>query len=97
MNSLESSNLTFREWAKAYLTERGFFDRDADSVVEQWIANEVNEPMTGRWNHKVSGYPSMILAIFTLSLNRTAIRWIEANKPLAWFKPMFEDKAETSG
>jgi len=81
--------MTFREWAVQYIYERGVFEADAKTIVEACIADEANKAMD-RWDDDIEGYPVSMRAVLVLALNRATVTWIEANKPLAWFKPMFD-------
>jgi len=35
-------------------------------------------------------YPEVIYNIMFVTVRKTGLKWIEDNKPQAWFKPMFE-------
>jgi hypothetical protein len=66
------------------------FDDDAKSVVDLLISDPSSEPMQGRWDSDVSGYPPQMIGVIAASLKRVATRYIEEKTPMAWYKAMFE-------
>jgi len=81
--------MTFREWGRKYLEERGMFEQQARIVLEDMEADPANEAMAGRWKDHIEGYPTSMLAVMAVALNRAAVEWIDANLPKAWYRPMF--------
>ena len=81
--------MTFEQYAKKYLFENGMFEEQAAQVVEMAKKDEANESMKNRWGDDVEGYPPDMLSILRVSLNDTAVRWIDENQPKAWYRPMF--------
>lgn len=84
--------VTFREWADKYLVDNGFMPLDAVKVVDACIADPANKAMD-RWRDCVDDYPVSMRAAIVLMLNRAALVWIDANCPLAWYRPMFDGTA----
>ena len=81
--------MTFEDKIKEMLVEHGMFENDAAAIVETMKADEVNEPMAHRWNDSVEDYPQSVLIILWASARATALEYIDANCPKAWFRPMF--------
>ena len=82
--------MTFETKLISMLVERGFFDNDAKQVMEEVKAHKTSESMTGRWDDDMEGYPPQMLAVLWVSAEISALDWIKANKPKAWFRPLFE-------
>ncbi len=82
--------MTFKEFVLKYLTDNGMFPDQAEAVFENLKNDSASEPMQGRWNDNVEGYPSIIKIGILLPLNKLALEWIDKNKPKAWFRPMFD-------
>jgi hypothetical protein len=83
------TGMTFRELAHGYLTENGMFDSQADDVIALMVADPANEPMMQRWTDHVEGYPDAMKSVIIVDARRKAVEWIDANCPLAWYRPMF--------
>lgn len=81
--------MTFKETAIQSMFERGMFREDAEQAFEILKADPANKAMTTRWNEDVSNYPAVLVNILSLSLNRAALAWIDANCPQAWYRPLF--------
>lgn len=79
--------LTLKEQIQKWLTERGLSPRDAQIVGEQVIAETIEMPQ--RQNDPVEGYPTQLLAVLLDVTLRTALTWIDANKPLHFAREMF--------
>lgn len=84
--------MNFREWAEEYLIERGVWPKDAPTIVTACIADKDSKSMD-RWHDSVDDYPVAMRAVIALHLNRAALAWIDANCPLAWYRPMFDGTA----
>lgn len=81
--------MTIREWAEGYCRERGMFPDQAKAVIDALAADEIGKPMLGRWDDRVDGYPPPMMAVLAISIDDRAVRWIDANCPKAWFRPVF--------
>lgn len=82
--------MTVFEWAISFCKKRGMLEGCAASVVEMVILEPECSGIVGRWGEKVDDYPAPIIALLEATLCRCAVRWIEANDPRAWFKPLFD-------
>lgn len=81
--------LTFKEWAVKYCFDRGMFEKVAAAVIEQLMQDESSDSMANRWNDTIDGYPPQMLGVLTVAINRIAVKYIEKNCPMAWYKSMF--------
>jgi len=88
-NHLIPADPTIRQRLETMLVERGMFPLQAQAVMDAVIADPASEPMNGRWTDTSSGYPTSLLAVIWISVERHTLAWIDANLPLAWFRPMF--------
>tara|TARA_R110000744_G_scaffold371968_1_gene483286 strand:+ start:478 stop:723 length:246 start_codon:yes stop_codon:yes gene_type:complete len=71
-----------------YLIENGMSNDQANSVISQ-----TKKEMKGtfnNWGSKLDAYSIQLQKLIKLSVKQTALKWLNINKPLAWFKPMFE-------
>jgi hypothetical protein len=82
--------MTFAELVTNYCTERGMWPEQAEAVLGMVKADPVNASMQGRWDDDVTGYHSSIAVMVRMSINKTALEWIDANQPQAFFRPMFD-------
>jgi hypothetical protein len=80
--------MTFKESMVKAMTDRGMFPDQAETVIMEYIANDVN-PMMDRWNENVEGYPEVMQNVLWMGVMSYAYEWIKENKPMAWFRPMF--------
>jgi hypothetical protein len=71
-----------------YLIGNGMSDNQAEIVIV-----EVKKEMSGtfnNWNSQIDAYSIQLQNLIKLSVKQTAFDWLNKNKPMAWFKPMFE-------
>lgn len=81
--------MTFREKIKSLLEENGLFEDQAGQIVDQLILDKASEPMSGRWDEDISGYPPQMLAAVWASAKAQAVAWIDKNLPRHWARPLF--------
>jgi len=81
--------MTFEDKLKEMLVECGLFEDQALAIMVIVKTDETNEPMLGRWGDDVEGYPQVILVLAWVAAKRAALKYIDANCPQAWFRPMF--------
>lgn len=84
--------MIFTDKLKELLMENGLSSDDADKVMKLVVNDPVNKAMEGRWHEDVSGYPPAIINLMWMSTKPIALKWIDDNCPLAWFRPMFDDE-----
>jgi len=85
--------MTTREKLEAKLTERGMSEQQACQVLNLAIPEiEAQTPQYQiTWNGRYEDYPEVMYSIWFRILKPIALKWLETNKPLAWFLPMFKD------
>ena len=81
--------MTFKNYFTKKLEENGMFASDAAAVIDQTIASPEAESMQGRWDDDMAGYPQIMTNIVWMTVRLNALKWIDANAPEAWFRPMF--------
>ena len=79
---------------KAMLIERGMFDTQADEVIEAFKPRMETDGYNMTWDRPACEYPDAIYTVGSVFLFQEAIKWIDANKPMAWFRPMFLSPSE---
>ena len=87
--------MTIKERLKKILVDCGMADDQADEVLKEAIPRI--ESLTPRdyvirWDEPSTAYPDSFYDIMWLTLSVEALKWIDKNCPLAWFRPMFELK-----
>lgn len=82
--------MTFSESVLKFLDSNGMQAAQAEQVLEMLVNDRGQESMKGRWDGDVSEYPPVMEKLILLSVKHFAIEWIDANLPLAWYRPMFE-------
>jgi hypothetical protein len=71
-----------------YLIANGMSDNQAENVI-----TETKKEMSGtfnNWDSHIDAYSSQLQNLIKTSVKNTALDWLNKNKPMAWFKPMFE-------
>lgn len=86
-----SEDVTTKGKLLKYCTDRGMFDSQAKTVVD--LAIEEIDTSGGEykttWDRPANEYPDEVIAVMLMILKRTALKWIDENKPKAFFRPMF--------
>lgn len=84
--------MTTKEKLIQILIDNGLFESQAEEVMEIAIPelNSLIENYSITWNRPSEEYPDVIYNILFNSMKPTVLKWIEENKPQAWFKPMFQ-------
>ena len=71
-----------------YLIANGMSNDQANSVIAQ-----TKKEMKGtfnNWGSQLDAYSLQLQNLIKLSVKQTALKWLNKNKPFAWFKPIFE-------
>ena len=71
-----------------YLIANGMSDNQAESVM-----TETKKEMRGtfnNWDSQIDAYSGQLQNLIKIAVKQTALDWLNKNKPMAWFKPMFE-------
>lgn len=83
---------TVREKLEKMLVANGMFESQAKEVMEIAIPrlNNLADDYEITLNSPSTDYPDGLYNTLYLIIKPIALQWIEKNKPMAWFKPMFE-------
>jgi hypothetical protein len=83
--------MTVKEKLTTFLVMRGMSDKQAEEVMQIAI------PQIGKvddyqitFNSPSEDYPSIVYKILDSQLKPIALKWIIENKPMAFFRPLFE-------
>ena len=83
--------MTVREKSQGMLVNKGMFETQAKEVMD--IAEpELNKLVNDykiTFDRPADEYPSVIYTILFMAIRPIALKWIEENIPMAWYKPMF--------
>ncbi len=80
--------MTIEEKFKKLLFDSGMCEDEAEAVIEMVKdASSVKQAM--RWGDPVEGYPAPLYELLWVEVKRAALKYIDANCPQAWFRPMF--------
>lgn len=84
--------MTAREKLEQMLVNNGMFESQAKNVMEIAIPelNNILDDYKFTFDRPASEYPNVIYNILFLHIKPIALKWIEENVPMAWFKPMFQ-------
>jgi hypothetical protein len=81
-----------REKFEEMLTYNGMFPSQAKQVMDEAIPviDNMISDYKFSWDRPCEEYPAIIYNVVYLTVKEVALKWINENIPLAWFKPMFE-------
>tara|TARA_B110000908_G_C10103649_1_gene379767 strand:+ start:489 stop:734 length:246 start_codon:yes stop_codon:yes gene_type:complete len=72
----------------SYLISNGMSDNQAESVI---VSAKIEMWETfNNWDSQIDAYSNQLQLMIKLSVKQIALQWLNKNKPMAWFKPMFE-------
>lgn len=81
--------MTIREKMTKRLENHGLWPEEANSVMELMIANESLKNMKTRWNDDCEGYSTQLFSAVWFAIRKSAIQWIDTNKPKHFSRAMF--------
>lgn len=84
--------MTVHDKFKSMLVKRGMNDGHAEQVMLRYFLKEVSMLPTGynlTWQDHSDAYPTPIYTALASLLFECALKYIDANIPQAWFRPMF--------
>lgn len=82
--------MTLENFVRGYLFQNGMFESDVQKVMELAKQDEVlKDTISERWNDSLEGYPPLFKNLLIVSINAIAVKYIDENCPLAWYRPMF--------
>lgn len=98
-SSTPDATLTTRGWFERWLYNHGVFGSDASKIMD-YVIEKVDEQMIDAangyritWNRPAGEYPDAFYGtlILTQGIKRHVFDWANEHKPLAFWKPMFDD------
>lgn len=83
--------MTVREKLQNMLVNKGMFESQANEVmnIAEPELNKLVNDYKITFDRPADEYPSEIYTILFMALRPIALKWIEENIPMAWYKPMF--------
>ncbi len=81
--------MTIRKKLLMMLEEHGLFETQAQEVLTDYTESEMGKEMKNRLNDEVSDYPESVLAVTWMGVKSTTTKWMDANCPEHWARPMF--------
>jgi hypothetical protein len=83
--------MTVREKLESMLVANGMFENQAKEVIELSIPklNELADDYTITFESPSNQYPDMIYNLWYMTIKPITLKWIDDNKPMAWFRGMF--------
>lgn len=81
--------MTIEQKLTDLLIKRGMNSTDAQAVMSEFKPQGYNKALQMRWDESADNYPSVIFASITVALFDTTVRWIDQNKPEAWYRGNF--------
>lgn len=96
--------MTIREKLEKMLFEHGLFENQAKAVIDLLAADSrekedgtkvpANGALVEVLDKQVEGYPPQMIAVAFMTAKNYAVKWIDANCPQHWARPMFADAAD---
>lgn len=83
--------MTVREKLESMLISNGMFESQAKEVIDLSIS-KLNDLIQGyriNFDSPSSDYPDIAYVMWFKEIKPIALKWIDSNIPLAWFRPMF--------
>lgn len=80
--------MTVREKIIKTLEGMGMFNSQAEAVLKLAIA-EIDSNTPINWNDTHNAYPPIIYGMVLGIIKPIALKWIDENKPQAWYREMF--------
>jgi hypothetical protein len=79
--------MTIQQRLIDFLTHRGMFEAQANAVWVQF-ATEHSEDES-RFREPWDSYDATMQSLWLIAIRQAGLKWIDANLPRAWFRPMF--------
>jgi len=83
--------MTVSEKIISMLVSNGMFESQAKEVMKLAITKLKNsiEDYTITFNSPSDQYPNIVYSILYMEVKPIALKWIDKNKPMAWYRMMF--------
>jgi hypothetical protein len=84
--------MTVRDKFINMLVNNGMFEEQAKEVMQlaEPKLTELADDYNIRFDSPAESYPNAVYNVLFISIKATALQWIDANKPQAWYRLMFE-------
>ena len=82
---------TVRGKLESMLIQYGMFESQAKEVIDLSIPklNELVDEYKISFDRPQTEYPDTLYSILFLNIKPIALKWIDDNKPMAWYRDMF--------
>lgn len=86
-----TQTITVREKLENMLMHRGMFLTQAEAVMDIAITelNKLHADYKITFDSRASDYPDMLYSVWFMHIKPIALKWIDENKPQAWFREIF--------
>jgi hypothetical protein len=82
--------MTLRIQLEQLITSMGVSEKDAEEIVQLAIIQDNNSAeLDVKFDDDKADYPTSVLRAIYFSFKPYIIKWIDSNKPQAWYRPMF--------
>jgi len=73
------------------LVNNGMFEQQATEVIELSMPelNELADDYNIKFESPSNQYPDLMYNLWYVSIKPIALKWIDDNKPMAWYREMF--------
>lgn len=82
--------MTFEEKIISMLIENGMWQSQTEKVLKIFKKSQESAFMIGIWDHEINDYPKEMLGVIWMGVKPTALKWIDENKPEAFYRDMFK-------
>lgn len=73
--------MTLKETLKDLGLKNGLSESQADSILDQMGAEDIDGTITERWNDTAASYPSVLVGVLWMVFKRNAKDWLLQNCP----------------
>lgn len=83
--------MTTKEKLIKSLVNKGMSESQAKEVIELAIPeiNKLSNDYSITWERPFEEYPEIMYHLWWMIIKPIALKWIDENKPMAWFREMF--------
>ena len=83
--------MTVKEKLESMLVKNGMFENQTKEVIKLAMPklNELVDDFEISFESNSNQYPDVLYGIWYTLIKPIALKWIDENKPMAWFREMF--------
>lgn len=85
---------SFIKQLKVHLERNGMSITQAQAVIERMVSGEADSSMPTRWQEDTGDYPPMLYNLIWGICKTYALKYIDSECPMAWFRPCYLPEAE---